>query len=327
MTDADGSELPAILAGGKAGLARALARIESAGGTERHAALLDAATAAARGRVVGLTGPPGVGKSTLIAALIRAFRAEGRTVGVLAVDPSSAFTGGALLGDRTRFRSDPDDGGLFVRSAAARDRLGGLSDTAVAAAVLMRAAFDVVIVETVGIGQSEADIGLIADVVVLCVQPGAGDTLQFMKAGIMELPDIFVVTKADLSREASRARHELEAAVGMSLARTLAGREGEGPPRRPAVVSVSAAEGDVAALLGALAAAFEATGIDALARRRLAQQRAWVADIVKGAFGTRGLAAWRAGHPPDPARPFAEAARAIGTLAARLEGAAGRGGP
>lgn len=116
------------------------------------------------------------------------------------VDPSSQVTGGALLGDRTRIRTRPGDEDAFVRSLAARDRLGGLSDHAVAAALVMRAVYDRVIVETVGIGQSEADIGLIADTLVLCVQPGSGDSLQFMKAGIMELPDIICITKSDMAR-------------------------------------------------------------------------------------------------------------------------------
>ena len=136
---------------------------------------------------------------------------------MLAVDPSSAVSGGALLGDRTRLKTDPDDAHLFIRSLAARDRLGGLSDTAIMAAVLARAVTDVVIVETVGIGQSDADIALIADLIVLCIQPGSGDTLQFMKAGIMELPDLIAVTKADMGAPARRARAEVEGALSLAV--------------------------------------------------------------------------------------------------------------
>ena len=121
--------------------------------------------------MIGLTGPPGVGKSTLVSALVRAWRARGRTVGVIAVDPSSRRTGGALLGDRTRIDVDPDDQGVFVRSMAARDRLGGLADLCAAATVLMRALYDVVLIETVGVGQSETEIADLADTVVFASSP------------------------------------------------------------------------------------------------------------------------------------------------------------
>ena len=160
--------------------------------------------------MIGLTGPPGVGKSTLVSALVRAWRAQARTVGVIAVDPSSRRTGGALLGDRTRIDVDPEDQGVFVRSLAARERLGGLADLAAAAMVLMRAIYDIVLVETVGVGQSETEIAEIADTVVFAVQPGSGDSLQFMKAGIVEIPDVALVTKADLGAIAERAKRDLE---------------------------------------------------------------------------------------------------------------------
>ena len=168
---------------------------------------------AARAHVIGLTGPPGVGKSTLTNVLVARARARGETVGVLAVDPSSRRTGGALLGDRARIATDPEDRGIFVRSMAARDRLGGLSDQTVAAMVLMRAIYDLVLVELVGIGQSEADISFVADTVVLCVQPGSGDSLQFMKAGVTELPDVVAVTKADMIDAARRTRADVEGAL------------------------------------------------------------------------------------------------------------------
>jgi LAO/AO transport system kinase len=181
-------DLSLLQTGDKRAIARALAAIETQAHSQELAALLDAACAAARAHVVGLTGPPGVGKSTLTNVLVARARARGETVGVLAVDPSSRRTGGALLGDRARIATDPADRGVYVRSMAARDRLGGLSDQTVAAMVLMRAIYDLVLVESVGIGQSEADISFVADTVLLCVQPGSGDSLQFMKAGSPNCP-------------------------------------------------------------------------------------------------------------------------------------------
>ena len=209
--------LAAIRDGGKRALARALSALESEEGDEAIARLLDEATRNAQAHVVGLTGPPGVGKSTLTRSLIRHWRARGERVGIVAVDPSSRFSRGALLGDRTRLDTDPSDKDVFVRSMAARDRLGGLSHDAVAAIVLMRALFDRVLVETVGIGQSESDIAFSTDSVVLCIQPGSGDSLQFMKAGIMELPDIIVVTKADVGHLARRAKADVEGALSLTM--------------------------------------------------------------------------------------------------------------
>src|SRR5215213_2958359 len=174
------------------------------------AALLRAISPAALGteapaHVVGVTGPPGAGKSTLLGELVRAWRAAGRTVAVLAVDPSSRRSGGALLGDRARIPYDPDDRGVFIRSTAAAGRLGGLAPATRAAAHALAAAFEVVVVETVGVGQSETEVAEVADTVCVVVQPGSGDVLQFLKAGIMEIPDVLVVTKADLGQVAASA--------------------------------------------------------------------------------------------------------------------------
>src|SRR5215210_8799615 len=167
----------------------------------------------APGHVVGVTGPPGAGKSTLLAALVRVWRERGRTVAVLAVDPSSKRSGGALLGDRARIDADPSDRGVFIRSMAAGERLGGLAPPTRAAAQALAAAFDLVVIETVGVGQSETDVADVADTVAVVVQPGSGDVLQFLKAGIMEVPDVLVVTKADLGRIAESARRDLVAAL------------------------------------------------------------------------------------------------------------------
>src|SRR4051812_23682130 len=167
----------------------------------------------APGHVIGVTGPPGAGKSSLLGELVAAWRRSGRTVAVLAVDPTSRRSGGALLGDRARIPSDPGDRGVFIRSTAAGERLGGLAPATRAAAQALAAAFDLVVIETVGVGQSETEVADVADTVAVVVQPGSGDVLQFLKAGIMEIPDLLVVTKADLGVVAQRARRDLQAAV------------------------------------------------------------------------------------------------------------------
>jgi len=294
--------------GDKAALARALARLEQAPEAPGTLALLDAAYQAPRARVVGLTGPPGVGKSTLLGALIGALRRQGRTVGVIAVDPSSRRSGGALLGDRVRLLSDPDDRGLFVRSMAARDRLGGLAELTVAAMVIMRAVFDVVLIETVGVGQSETDVAGAADTVVFCVQPGSGDSLQFMKAGIVEIPDIAVVTKADTGAPAERALADLKGALSL--------HEAEAAAWTVRVLSVSAESGagldDLLHALDAHAAWLREGGRLDVQRRR--QADAWLCEALKDRHGREGLK--RAGRLSlaSGESPFARLAQ----LAARL---------
>ena len=151
-----------------------------------------------KGTVIGFTGPPGVGKSTLLSALTKLERAAGRSVGVLSIDPSSPFTRGALLGDRIRLTDHFLDPGVFIRSMATRGALGGLSEAALQAALLMDGAGrEVILLETVGVGQAEVDIIDHADTVVLVLMPGSGDSIQALKAGVMEIPDVIVVNKAD----------------------------------------------------------------------------------------------------------------------------------
>ncbi len=169
--------------------------------------------AEAPGHVVGVTGPPGVGKSSLLSALVAGWRRRGRSVAVLTVDPSSRRSGGALLGDRARIDVDPGDRAVFVRSTATRGRLGGLAAPTRAAASALAVAFDVVVIETVGVGQSETEVADVADTVAVIVQPASGDVLQFLKAGIMEVPDVLVVAKADLGAPARRAIADLQAAL------------------------------------------------------------------------------------------------------------------
>ena len=172
-----------------------------------------------RAHVVGVTGPPGAGKSSLVNALIRAVRAERRRVGVVAIDPTSPFTGGAILGDRIRMQDHSTDPGVFVRSMATRGRLGGLAPaTAGAVTVLDAYGCDVIFVETVGAGQAEVDIAGTADTVVLVTVPALGDAIQTLKAGIMEIGDVFVVNKADRG-EAERTATEIKMMLGLTSAR------------------------------------------------------------------------------------------------------------
>ena len=234
--------------------------------------------------VVGVTGPPGAGKSTLLSALVRVWRARGRTVGVLAVDPSSKRSGGALLGDRARIDADPADRGLFIRSTAAGERLGGLAPATRAAAHALAAAFDVVVVETVGVGQSETEVAETADTVAVVVQPGSGDVLQFLKSGIMEIPDVLVVTKADLGDIALRARRDLHSAL-----RSLG-------DRRAKVVAVSSVPppSGIEDLVAALDA--HAEGLDVAAARTRARRLGALADFAAehGERGVRALGGRRA---------------------------------
>jgi LAO/AO transport system kinase len=190
----------------------------SAAGRERTAALLAEVSPAALGgeapaHLVGVTGPPGAGKSSLLSALVKEWRERGQTVAVLAVDPSSKRSGGSLLGDRARIDHDPKDDGILIRSTAAGGRLGGLAAPTREAADALAATFDVVVIETVGVGQSETDVEEVCDTVAVVVQPASGDTLQFLKAGIMEVPDVLVVTKADLGDVARRAQRDLAQAL------------------------------------------------------------------------------------------------------------------
>jgi LAO/AO transport system kinase len=299
--------LEAIRGGGKAALAAALARLETAPDDPATIALLDAAYGAARAHVVGITGPPGVGKSTLIGALIAAWRSGGRTVGVIAVDPSSRASGGALLGDRTRLRTDPTDAGVFVRSQAARDRLGGLAALTVSSMVLMRALFEIVLIETVGVGQSETDVVGAADTVVLCVQPGSGDTLQFMKAGIVEIPHLVAVTKSDMGQVAERTRRDVRAAL----------RLGEGAGRLE-VLAVSAQRrdglGELVAGIDARFAALQVSG--RLAEARGEQAARWIEEAVRERFGREGLRKLRGAPPRRTIPPFGAIAEAAHLLSA-----------
>jgi LAO/AO transport system kinase len=233
---------------------------------------------------IGLTGPPGAGKSTLLDALVRRARARGETVGILAVDPSSPKSGGALLGDRVRVRASARDPGVFLRSLAARDRLGGLAESARGGVFVLAAAFDLVLVETVGVGQSESEVAELVDTLVWVAQPGAGDLLQYMKAGVLELPDVVAVNKSDLGAVAERTASEL--AAGLSLAERA---EDWSPP----VVPISARDGaGLPALEETLARhrAWLGAGGRLAARRRRGRDAA-VRDALLREYGRAGMAA------------------------------------
>jgi LAO/AO transport system kinase len=255
--------------------------------------------------VVGITGPPGAGKSSLLAQLVPAWRALGRSVAVLAVDPSSKRSGGALLADRARIAVDHADAGVFVRSMAAGGRLGGLAPATRAAAHALAAAFDVVVIETVGVGQSETDVAEAADTVAVVVQPGGGDVLQFLKSGIMEIPDVLVVTKADLGSVALQSRRDLGAAL-----RSLGARD----TPVVAVSSLAPATG-----FGELVAALDAhrERLDVAQRRLRARRASALADfaVEHGERGLRALGGRRAATKllaaQDPALDVPALARAL----------------
>ncbi len=188
--------------------------------------------------MIGITGPPGAGKSTLADLMVGALRAEGRRVGVIAVDPSSPYSGGAILGDRIRMQRHHDDPGVFIRSMASRGRLGGLAPATADLTLLLDAAgYDVVMLETVGAGQDEVEVAKLADVTVVLLAPGFGDDVQALKAGIMEIADVFVLNKADLPN-ADRLEREVKAVLGLAVR-----SDGWVPP----VVTAVASEGRGAA--------------------------------------------------------------------------------
>jgi len=246
-------DLPALVKQARAGRPRSLARlislVEDAHPALREVMAALTATAAPAGggtTVIGLTGPPGVGKSTTTSALITAFRARGQTVGVLAVDPSSPFSGGALLGDRIRMHEHALDEGVFIRSMATRGHLGGLTrSTPQAVRVLAAAGYDLVLIETVGVGQSEIQIAGLADTTVVLLAPGMGDGIQAVKAGILEVGDVFVVNKADRDGAQATAR-DLRHMIG------LAHRLEPGGWRPPVLPTVASTGSGIAALVEAL---------------------------------------------------------------------------
>jgi LAO/AO transport system kinase len=280
----------AALAGDRRALARILTAVENRTPVA-ESALRRLYPVAGKAHLVGITGPPGSGKSTLVSALIGAVREAGRAVGVIAVDPSSPITGGALLGDRVRMQSYANDGDVFIRSMAARGHAGGLASTSTAAAAVLDAVgFDLILLETVGTGQSEVEVAAAADTTVVLEAPEMGDEVQAIKAGLLEVADIVVVNKGDRPG-AQRTASQLRA---MLVAVGRAGRRGEAPttelerprPKEPEVLLTTAITGaGIPELLASLdrhrARGHEANDTPARLARAEAQVWAILADRLR----------------------------------------------
>jgi len=264
-----------VLAGDPRAAARAISLVEDE--SPAGAALVrDIFSHTGRAYLTGVTGAPGAGKSTLVDRLIGELRRSGRTVGVVAVDPTSPFSGGAILGDRVRMQAHVADPGVFIRSMATRGHLGGLARaTAEAALVLDAAGRDIVLIETVGVGQDEVDIVRTADVSIVVLVPGAGDDVQALKAGIMEIADIFVVNKAD--REgADRTVASIEAMLSLESF--------EGGRWRPPIVKTEATTGKGIAELAAAIERFRAHTAATLGERRRARAEFRVKELLAHRF-------------------------------------------
>jgi GTPase len=315
----------AAVAGDRLATARLLTAVEN------HTPIAEAALRrlypmAGGAHLVGITGPPGAGKSTLVAALIAAVRAAGRTVAVIAVDPSSPITGGALLGDRVRMQSYAEDRDVFIRSMASRGHAGGLAATSTAAAAVLDACgFDLVLIETVGTGQSEVEVAAAADTTVVLEAPEMGDEVQAIKAGLLEVADLVVVNKGD-KPGAARTAAQLRAMLMPTTARgAVAEGDGRPRPKRPDVLVTTAATGaGVPELLAALdrhRVAGHAASASGAARRRRAESQVWaivgerVRSLLEGPDrrdATDGVIGDVAEHRLDP---YAAADRLLATLA------------
>ncbi|MFP5342930.1 MAG: methylmalonyl Co-A mutase-associated GTPase MeaB [Candidatus Limnocylindria bacterium] len=275
----------AAIAGDRLALARLLTAVENRTPLA-EAALRRLYPLAGRAHLVGITGPPGAGKSTLVAALLAEVRAAGRPVAVVAVDPSSPITGGALLGDRVRMQAYAGDRDVFIRSMASRGHAGGLAATTTAAAAVLDAAgFDLVLIETVGTGQSEVEIAAAADTTVVLEAPEMGDEVQAIKAGLLEVADLVVVNKGDkpgAQRTAAQLRAMLVPSVGRDLDDPPGGDPAEAAPmrprrptpKRPDVLVTTASTGDGVPELLAAIDRHRAAGRDAAATTHARRTRA-----------------------------------------------------
>jgi LAO/AO transport system kinase len=295
-----------ILAGDRGAVARLMRDLDDgvAGAIEDLAWLYPRT---GRAFVVGVTGMPGVGKSTLVAALIGRYRGAGAQVGVVAVDPSSPFSGGALLGDRVRMQHHATDDGVFIRSLATRGQLGGLSRSTVdVVGVLDAAGFDRIIVETVGVGQAEVDVMSAVDVVVVVSAPGLGDEVQALKAGILEIADVLVVNKAD-RQGADRAARDLTTMLALSRRARSVGDAGV-----PVLETVATTGTGVVQLADAIDGA-RATAVEQRADRRRRQAQAQVLAIA-GEIARRELQRLAGSGAAQPGGPLA---RLVDEVAAR----------
>jgi len=288
-TDRAATLADAAVAGDRRALARLMTAVENRTSVA-EAALRRLYPQAGSAHLVGITGPPGAGKSTLVAALIAALREAGRSVAVVAVDPSSPITGGALLGDRVRMQAYASDDGVFIRSMASRGHAGGLASTsASAAAVLDACGFDIVLIETVGTGQSEVEVAAAADTTVVLEAPEMGDEVQAIKAGLLEVADLVVVNKGDRPG-AQRTAAQLRAMLVPTTARGSADDPDRPRPKRPEVLVTTALTGDgIPELLAALDRHRAAGHAGASAAARRARAAAQVDAIVLDRFRERVL--------------------------------------
>jgi LAO/AO transport system kinase len=302
-----GAELAqAARAGSRRDLARLLTAVESRSKVAEEG-VRELYSHGGAAHIVGITGPPGAGKSSLVAALVSKARAAQRTVAVLAIDPSSPITGGAILGDRVRMQQHAGDDGVFIRSMASRGHAGGLAGTtAEAAAVLDACGFELILIETVGTGQSEVEVAAVADTTVVVQAPEAGDEVQAIKAGLLEVADIVVVNKADRPGADKAAAH-LHSMLTVS-AREDEAAGGRPRPKRPAVLLTSATEGDgVADLLDALDRRYrDASDNGQLAAARTTRSR----SIVEAILADRTRASM---SDPNQADRIAEILAAVAT--------------
>ncbi|MDP6351536.1 MAG: methylmalonyl Co-A mutase-associated GTPase MeaB [Alphaproteobacteria bacterium] len=275
-----------VLAGRTRGIARLITRAE-AGGAECRPALAEIYRHTGRAHVVGMTGVPGSGKSTLVRALAQALRANGRTVAVVAIDPSSPFSGGAILGDRIRMNDIAADPGIFIRSMATRGALGGLARATLDAVDLLDAAgFDLVIIETVGVGQDEVDVVQAAHTTAVISAPGLGDDIQAIKAGILEIADIHVVSKCDRA-DANKTVTDLKQMLMLGLPASLDGQW-------PAPVIATSAEtgegvGELVTEIDRHRAYLDESGRIGDQRRRIAERRTLkiAEEIIRSRFVAR----------------------------------------
>lgn len=243
---------------------------------------LEQASLTAHSHLIGLTGPPGAGKSTLTAALISLWRQRGKRVGVLAVDPSSPISGGALLGDRLRMKISSGDDGVFIRSLASRGEFGGLSAEVWPMSLVMLAAFDVVLIETVGVGQREVDVAGICDTTCYVAQPGSGDSIQFLKAGIMEVPHLLVVNKEDMGAVARRTLAELGTALGKGHA--------DGNWEVPVLAASATVGSGIEGVADALHRHWQTLlNTGQLSSRRKQSQAGWIIKRLRDEFGSHGI--------------------------------------
>ncbi len=314
------SQIDGILAGDFRALARAISSVENhvSGSSELLKSLFPHS---GKARIIGFTGAPGAGKSTLVDQFAKFFRKQAKTIGIVAVDPSSPYTGGAILGDRIRMQDHFADPGIYIRSMATRGSLGGLArTTADVATILDASGRDLVMIETVGVGQDEVDIVRLADVTIVILVPGMGDDVQSIKAGIMEIADIFVINKSDRDG-AERVEREIRALQSLSV---------RSDNWTPPIVKTVASEGKGIEELADAVKAFEAY----LAKANLAVERSvhhWQQRLVEmlrdavledvhtriGAEALQGYAAQVAEHKRDPYTVVEEILRGAGLSIAR----------